>query len=382
MRKIYAVQQSSSGIQKFRIEDPHVFLQNEYPDDFELNFLSVKDFVSQPLEAGSLLFLHNSVLQDDTTLARLKSIKQQQQVKIIVDVDDYWVFPPNHALKKYADRINLKQRIKDVTQMADLVTCTTPFLKEKLSAFSKNVVVVENSINLGEKQFTSNKTTSDKIRIGYVAGSSHLEDVALLRGLFSAVQRQHPNTEFYLCGFDNRSKEIATGKIKLVGEGSIWHQMEMIFTDKYAGLPMRYVEYLHKFDGLSESPIQPYRRIWTKPVKEYAMSYNDIDIALAPLIKNDYNDCKSELKMIEAGLHKCAIVCSDTVPYNIVGRHEENCLIVPDNKKHKAWIQYVCRLVEDAELRNRLAVQLHHDITQNYDLKKITQKRKLFYENL
>ena len=45
-----------------------------------------------------------------------------------------------------------------------------------------------------------------------------------------------------------------------------------------------------------------YRREWTKDVSEFAKHYRNIDVLFAPLDCNGFNEVKSELKFIEAGL--------------------------------------------------------------------------------
>ena len=62
---------------------------------------------------------------------------------------------------------------------------------------------------------------------------------------------------------------------------------------------------------------EPYRRVWTKPITSYASNYNLFDISLAPLKESTFNKVKSQLKVIEAGFHKKAIIAQDFGPYQI-----------------------------------------------------------------
>ena len=62
---------------------------------------------------------------------------------------------------------------------------------------------------------------------------------------------------------------------------------------------------------------KPYRRRWTQDVTTYANNYNTFDVSLAPLVESEFNANKSQLKIIEAGFHKKAIIASETQPYTI-----------------------------------------------------------------
>ena len=56
---------------------------------------------------------------------------------------------------------------------------------------------------------------------------------------------------------------------------------------------------------------EPYRRVWTKPITSYATNYNMFDVSLAPLKESTFNRVKSQLKVIEAGFHKKALIAQD-----------------------------------------------------------------------
>ncbi|MEJ0081553.1 MAG: hypothetical protein WDM78_11560 [Puia sp.] len=47
-------------------------------------------------------------------------------------------------------------------------------------------------------------------------------------------------------------------------------------------------------------------------------SYNEIDVALAPLVDNEFNSCKSELKLIEAGVKKIPVIATNLPPFSDV----------------------------------------------------------------
>ena len=60
-----------------------------------------------------------------------------------------------------------------------------------------------------------------------------------------------------------------------------------------------------------------YNRVWTKPVTSYASNYRLFDVSLAPIKNHIFNRVKSQLKVIEAGFYKKALIASNLGPYTI-----------------------------------------------------------------
>ena len=95
-----------------------------------------------------------------------------------------------------------------------------------------------------------------------------------------------------------------------------------------------------------------------------------------------FNRMKSNLKQVECWTRKLPIVCSDIPPYNVDGRHMENCVLIPNKKNaHKYWKKYLKKLILDADLRKRLGEQLYEDFKEKYHLANVTKKRVEFYKN-
>jgi intein/homing endonuclease len=91
----------------------------------------------------------------------------------------------------------------------------------------------------------------------------------------------------------------------------------------------------------------------------------------------------SNLKQVECWTRKIPIVCSDIPPYNVHGRHMENCVLIPSKKNaHKYWKKYLKRLILDADLRKKLGEQLYEDFKTEYNLADVTAKRAAFYESV
>ena len=133
--------------------------------------------------------------------------------------------------------------------------------------------------------------------------------------------------QIVLCGYDLRGSmtvfDQKTGKQTqrpIKPEESVWYKYEQIMTDNYKILSDdTYKEELLSFKKkqISGDLDSNYRRVWTKPITTYASNYNNFDISIAPLKEHIFNKVKSQLKVIEAGFHKKALVLQDYGPYTI-----------------------------------------------------------------
>ena len=111
-----------------------------------------------------------------------------------------------------------------------------------------------------------------------------------------------------------------------------------------------------------------------------------------PLVKNEFNKMKSQLKIIECGFSDTAIIASDFGPYqidlvNAIERggkinQEGNALLVEQEKGHKQWAKYIERLVKDRDLLNMIKRNLHNTVKDKYNLQNVTRDRAEFYRNI
>jgi hypothetical protein len=117
----------------------------------------------------------------------------------------------------------------------------------------------------------------------------------------------------------------------------------------------------------------PYQRVkYNYDLSTYALAYNLFDVSLAPLENNLFNRCKSELKMIEAGVMGKVIIVSNIYPYtNLITK--KNCIAVSDNKM--GWYDGMKKLIKNPSIVEDLAMQLSEDVKERYCIEKVNEKR-------
>jgi glycosyltransferase involved in cell wall biosynthesis len=234
-------------------------------------------------------------------------------------------------------------------------------------------------------------------------GNSHLKDLEILNKLVNKLNNcgMMEKLQFVLCGFDLRGTHTEidrnTGEQRvrnILPKESVWYQYERIFTDDYKTVSKDYYKFLNKFvnEEYPDVKNEAYRRVWTKNVSKYANNYNLFDVSIVPLEENTFNKCKSELKIIESGYHKKAMIIQNFGPYtintkNILGfngaiNEDGNVILIDSKKNDKDWFNAIKKLINNPELIPLLANNLNKMVNEKYSLTIITEKRKYLYKKL
>jgi glycosyltransferase involved in cell wall biosynthesis len=221
----------------------------------------------------------------------------------------------------------------------------------------------------------------------------------LLDQSFSKLSQYNDKLQYVICGFDTRGTmtEInqQTGEQKkrnILPHETVWAEYEKIFTQNYSNVSPEYKKFLDNFkdeqyDGLEN---EGYLRVWTKPVTSYAKNYSKFDVSLAPIKNHMFNRVKSQLKVIEAGFYKKAIIASNIGPYTIDLKHclkngnfvDGNALLVDENRNHSDWAKYIEKLIKNPNMVKDMGERLYETVKDTYDLNTVTKNRREFYLSL
>jgi len=403
--RILAIPPDIHGVGKYRILNPYTYIQENYPDDFHIDIKSnVEDTDNEFTDYDIIIlhsFIHNKV-SPDRNMERINWLKNKGKI-VIVDFDDYWEPDMRHPMFLQAKSSGIAKMKMNLLRSATYVTATTPIFKNTINEkFGiKNIYVFPNAINENEPQFRPSPIPSDKTRFGWVGGSSHLSDIELLtNGISSIYNNFRGKIQFVLCGFDLRGSitEInkQTGEKKsrnIKPEETVWYKYEKIFTNNYTELDTDYINFLKMFKEAEYDDLnKPYIRRWTKEINKYATNYNYFDVSLAPLYKSIFNGNKSQLKAIEAGFFKKALIASETEPYtlDLISAIEKggtfnskgNALLVDPTKNHKQWFQHMKRLIENPNMIEDLGNKLYETVKDKYSLKKVCEDRVQFLKSI
>ena len=398
--KVLVVPSDRTGVGKFRSVDPHVFLQNIYGDDFHVDIVYEPPYDDMSFWSEyQIVACHRSIGPDFEKANELIKKLTESGIIVIVDIDDYWMPGKEHPIHDIIRFNKINEKIVANLKVASYVTTTTTLFADEIKKFNKNVIVFPNAVNPNEPQFKEPTLESDRLRVGWLGGSSHLHDLQLLDSPLGKITHLKDKLQFVLCGFDTRGTvtEInqQTGEHKkrdILPHETVWAKYEQIFTQNHSLISEDYKKYLLKYsqekypNELNES----YVRVWTQPVTSYAKNYSKFDVSLAPIKNTMFNRMKSQLKVIEAGFYKKAIIASDLGPYTIDLKHclnhgnfvDGNALLVDENRNHSDWAKYIKKLVENPNMVKDMGERLYETVKDTYDLTIVTKNRAEFYKSL
>jgi glycosyltransferase involved in cell wall biosynthesis len=398
--KVLVVPSDRSGVGKFRSVDPHIFLQNQNPEDFHVDIVYEPPYDDVNFWTQyEIVAYHRSIGPDFEKANRLIQMLNSLGVITVCDIDDYWMPGKEHPIHDIIKINKINEKIVANLKVSKYVTTTTELFADEIRKFNKNVVVFPNAINPNEPQFKEPTQKSDKLRIGWLGGSSHLHDIQLLNDGFSKLTSHKDKVQYVLCGFDTRGTvteiNAQTGehtKRNILPAETVWAQYEKIFTQNFSIISEDYKKHLLKYnqDSFENEMNESYLRVWTKPVTSYAKNYSKFDVSLAPIKNTIFNRMKSQLKVIEAGFYKKALIASEIGPYTIDLKHclengnfvDGNAMLIKEVRNHSDWSKCIEKLIRNPNLVEDMGERLYETVKDKYDLNVVTKNRAQFYKSL
>jgi glycosyltransferase involved in cell wall biosynthesis len=399
--KLLVIYSDRTGVGKFRSIGPHTYIQEHYPDDFDIDIMGMGDIPAEDTESFlkqyDLVHFHKQL---DPNM-RIMNMLKFMDIPCIIDIDDYFFLGNDHPMSLAAEKEKWHIPIINHLKMADYVTTTTPIYAAEIKKYNPHVFVIPNAIDPQEKQFAVPKIKSDKLRIGLICGSTHLHDIQLMEGLSFLPDEYMKKIQYVLCGFDIKGTmtiyDQKTGQATrkpIQPHESVWARYEEILTRNYEIVSPEHKEFLLKYMAGVDDPFmnEPYRRMWTRNINEYATHYQNVDVLLAPLKENDFNKMKSQLKEIEAGFTHTALIAQKFGAYTIDltsmvgfgGKIDENgtALLVDSRKNHKEWAKYVKMVADSPDMVKKLQDNLYNLVKDKYSLEAVCKERVEIYKKI
>lgn len=246
------------------------------------------EIVKELLPKSSLL-IYGRMSGQEKTVAKLTEIAHENNIKVGLDIDDL-VFD-----KKYLDvvlnTINGNNNrgywivyfnsVRFMAESVDFFVTTNDFIADKLKAsFGKPCTVIRNSLNNGQVNasvvYRMRKERSDGLfRIGYFSGSpTHANDFAVAEPELIRFLEDHDDAVLNVVGYMRFSRKAD----KLV------KRKRIVFL-----------------------PLVDFRKL------QRMMA--EVDVNIAPLLINDFTNCKSELKFFESAIVETTTIASPSFTF-------------------------------------------------------------------
>ena len=323
--KIVMYGNGSASVQ-WRLEDPAKYMDAEIK--FPKNGIKEED-----IQWADVVTLQGCV--DKESIAMIAYYKDQGK-KLVLEQDDRIVVEDDNPHKKQHELSQASQVIEITAGIADMITCTTPYLAKNLSQYNKNVVVLPNYMDMKRWDLPEkHKNTSDQIRIGWGGSITHIEDIKMIIPALHRLYKEFPNIVFVF-----------------VGDPRIEDYMEGLPSEVMMGVP---------FDG------------W--PTKLHSLR---LDVGIAPLRDTEFNKNKSAIKFYEYSIAKYPFVGSETI-YGYEVKDGENGFIARDNNE---WYEKIKRLITDKHVSRRFIDNAYKYVKENKDLERRIYKFDQAYKSL
>lgn len=349
-------------------------IQKNHSDEFSVDVRLMQPVSDEDVGRFDIVHYHRRINEPDKTKEWAERFKKSGAI-VISDIDDYWLPFAGHPAYYMVVKKGIHHQIFEAVKCADWVTTTTEIyarhIREKANP---NVHVIPNAVDTNLKMWQGYETESERVRVGWIGGSSHERDLDKIKGTFNVLLNDKEvanKIQIVMCGYDTRGSVTEVHPVtgeekmrKITPEESIWNKFESIFNDNGRATKEQYV------------------RRNTLPITQYGNHYKHVDVCLAPLEEHTFNECKSELKIIETGLCKKALIASDLYMYQQLLTHGENALLVNPRKNHKLWHKYIRQLVLDDAMRKELSEKLYNLVFPCYTLEYVTNERCNWYKEL
>ena len=266
-----------------------------------------------------------------------------------------------HRLYKVYQEQKLGEVTKYIYNNADLVTVTQRKFAERIAEFVRGaLVVVKNTIDYNLPCWNAPKIPGPKnlTRMGWVGGIHHDVDVKHFAGIPFLVN-QKVGKEKVHWGFYGKPQQAPNERD---WQWDVWEGYERVLSRGFRG---------HK----------NYMVYPAQPPNTYGTMYTNIDVNLAILDPNPFNDSKSEIKAIEGARYEVPLIATNVGCYDeLIVNGETGYLIDPKNAKSE-WIKVLTKCIKDPKHVKEMGRNLKLLCDDLYDINKNVQGRLDLYKD-
>jgi glycosyltransferase involved in cell wall biosynthesis len=268
---------------------------------------------------------------------RKKPVKVMQQfkergVRVLYDIDDdLWTVNPENPSVFVSNAY--KDQYEGMIRECDAVITPSPILAKKIQKLCKKKVFP--APNMIHTQYYKERPHQEKrLMIGYTGASSHWKDLAIIIEPLQKLQKKH---DFFF---------TLQGMVAAPLEGEMYVYSE-ILKQNLQPEKKAYIEAaLEWYQELKDIEMQ-HIPFYPPALYPTVLSKADIDIGLAPLIENEFNSGKSNIKYYEYASVGTCCLASDVEPY----KQEVNYRA---KNTTDDWVNKLERLIVDEKFRKEL----------------------------
>lgn len=274
-------------------------------------------------------------------LSIIEAVKAAHKKPVLMEIDDDVLNIPtyNEGYKTYYPGSDREGLALAQMRASDGIITTTPYLKRIYEPYNTDIRIIPNSIDFKAWK-REDKAKSDTLRIGWIGGGTHADDIAMawpaVEQVLDKYRAKGLNVKFHCVhGVPNFLKD-----------------------DKYKDK----VSWTHDWAEILDYPA--------------FMDSFKFDIGIAPLLENSFNTGKSNLRWLEYSALGIPAVCSNIGHYTDTIEHGKTGFLADSEGE---WMEYLSRLVESPDLRREMGQSAYMAVKDRFD---VEQTAKTYLETL
>jgi glycosyltransferase involved in cell wall biosynthesis len=253
------------------------------------------------------------------SIDEIPPLKKYFNARRIFELDDYVIDVPhrNAHIRNMPNKQDMERMVRRAIGLCDRVVVSTQPLANMLSDMHHDIRVVPNMLAKDLwGNLHSQRRTSKKPRVGWGGGTSHHGDLAVIADVV---------------------RELA-------------NEVDWVF---FGMCPDDLLPYMHEFHGVIALDEYPAK-----------LAGLNLDLALAPLEFHIFNDCKSNLRLLEYGACGYPVICTNTEAY----QGYLPCTRIKTNTTDE-WLQAIRMHLADPDASYRMGDDLREVVLRDYVLR-------------
>lgn len=291
----------------------------------------------------------NQRVTDMAIVDTMKELKKLGKV-LIHELDDnlFHIKRHNPSYETYKPNSKEIKAIFEACKISDYIHTTTQSLTnsllKKIYIDKNKFISFNNALDVDMDKYKENwrdLLPKDKIVIGYQGGSSHYEDLKEIASAVRQIIAKYPNVVFAFCSTPSFADmfNLEVGRIIIIPPET-----------------QNFINFL--------------------PIPSM------FDIGLIPIIDDEFNNCKSYLKILEYAVYKVPTICSKVGDYIEYDKKSPNSTLLVKNRTDK-WIKAIEKIIQDESLRKEIGNNAYNSLfDKETSLEYINNRRFEFYRGL
>lgn len=302
----------SGGCGHYRIRQPFAAMRDNGLIDGLVSNTHMPPVELERLQAQTVVFQRQIT---EHQIAEMLEVKELSRTFKVYELDDYLPNLPLKSIHRDAMPRDVRKSLRRAVALADRFVVSTAPLAEAFADMHTDIQIVANRLPPNWwGNLRAERRVGSKPRVGWAGGSSHTGDLELI-------------------------EDVVRG---LAGE------VEWVF---FGMCPERLKPYVHEF--YTGVPIEQYPAM---------LASLNLDLALAPLEQNQFNDCKSNLRLLEYGVLGFPVVCSDVLCYR------DGLPVTRVKNRYRDWVDAIRMHLADLDATAKAGDELRQVVRRDWML--------------